>query len=106
MRIQLHARSLDGEPLPGAGPELSGSDAAAIVEAMRTQTPFTATLSPDAYMLGVLETVAPGTPLPTDPEAAAVAFLMQLAKHRWIAFLPETPWPAVTEDAPCADKPV
>ena len=106
MRIQIHARSLDGEPLPGAGPELSGSDAPSIVEAMRTQTPFTATLSPSEYMLGVLETVAPGTALPGEPQAAAIAFLMHLAKHGWIAFLPEPPWPAAMEDTPCVDKPV
>ncbi len=89
MRIRIHPETTEGKPIQGTGPVLEADGPAGLVEAMHQQTPFTAEMPLAAYMDRVLAHVQGEgrTPLPGDPEAAAVEFLTRLARHARIEFL-------------------
>lgn len=107
MKILIHETTLSGEPIPESGWVAEGETAEEIIEVMRYQTPFSATLDTEDYMRQVLADL-PGNdkPLPKD-DSAPNHFLMRLAQTGMIEFLPDksTVKPVLTEeDKPCVDK--
>jgi hypothetical protein len=107
MKLLIRAAGPDGIPSPKDGVVLDAPDAPGAVEAMRAQTPVTARLGARDYMAGVLAGVeGDPAPLAEDPAQAASDFLMRLAKHGLVAFLPDDKvvGPDLEGVAPCADK--
>lgn len=87
MRIQLHAQTFGGQPLPGTGEVFEGEDAAQVVESMRMDSPFSAAQETGEYCAGVLRRIE-GEDAPALPtEGIEAAFLQRLVEDGFATIL-------------------
>jgi hypothetical protein len=105
LKVQIHITCPDGEPISGSGDSISGKSSLEIIDAMKNLSPFTAEMSSEEYIKNVNGKISKeNLSFPEiSPEKTAEEFLLKLAKHGFISFLP---CGEIAEKImPCAEKP-